>query len=141
MGRKRTVVLTSITRLELEKGYQIGKKSAFRKRCHIILLKADGRISKDIGKIVGMHEISVNNWLNRYETEGILGLHTKPGRGRKPILNAHTDKEIIKKEVQKERQRLKKAKEILENKLQKEFSESTLKRFLKSITADTNGLD
>lgn len=141
MGGKRTVKLTTKAKSELEHGYQNGKKAAFRKRCHIILLKADDRTSKDIGKIVGLHEISVNSWLNRYEAEGISGLHTKPGRGRKPILDERTDKETIKQEVQKERQRLKKAKEILEEKLQKEFSESTLKRFLKTITADTKGLD
>ena len=66
----------------LHEGYRTGKRHAFRKRCHVVLLKAEGRSSKDIGRIVEMHEVSVNNWLNRYETEGLAGLFTKEGRGR-----------------------------------------------------------
>jgi len=40
--------------------------------------------------------------------------------------------------VKQERQQLKQVKEELEGKLNKEFSLSTLKRFLKSLTADGN---
>jgi Penicillin amidase len=40
----------------------------------------------------------VNNWVSRYEAEGINGLQTKPGRGRKAILDAHKDAAKIKDE-------------------------------------------
>ena len=122
----------------LKQGYSKGSGHAFRKRCHVVLLKAEGRSSKDIGGIVGMHEVSVNNWLNRYEAEGIAGLSTKAGRGRKPLLDERQDATIVRDMITEERRRLKQAKELLEQKLNKKFSGKTLKRFLKSLTAATN---
>src|ERR1044071_7644099 len=103
----------------LHEGYRTGKRHAFRKRCHVVLLKAEGRSSKDIGRIVGMHEVSVNNWLNRFEAEGIAGLNTKAGRGRKPLLDEQQDAAIVRDMITEERQRLKQAKELLEQKLNK----------------------
>ncbi|MBD0367662.1 MAG: helix-turn-helix domain containing protein [Flavisolibacter sp.] len=116
----------------LKEGYGKGSTHAFRKRCHVVLLKAEGRSSKDIGRIVAMHEVSVNNWLNRYEAEGIAGLLTKEGRGRKPLLNDQQDARIVRDTIAEERQRLSKAKELLEQRLGKTFSQKTLKRFLKT---------
>lgn len=139
MGKTRTISLTAAQRAELEQGYKNGSTHAFRKRCHIVLLKSEKRSSKDVGQIVGMHEIPVNNWLTRYENEGINGLKTKAGRGRKPILDLNDDAEKVRQVVKAERQRLGRAKEILENELGKEFSRKTLKRFLKNLKAGTNG--
>lgn len=132
----RTIELTSTQHQELKTGYEKGKSSAYRKRCHIVLLKSEGRTSLDVGQIVGTHQISVNNWLTRYESEGISGLKTKPGRGRKRILDKEKDAEKIKNQVKKERQRLKKAKDNIEKELGKSFSLMTLKRFLKNLSAD-----
>lgn len=132
----RTIELAATQYEELKKGYEKGKSSAYRKRCHLVILKSEGRTSLDVGQIVGLHQISVNNWLNRYEKEGISGLKTKTGRGRKRILDKEKDAEKIKKEVKKERQRLKKAKDNIEKELDKSFSLMTLKRFLKNLSAD-----
>lgn len=65
---------------------------------------------------------------------------TRAGRGRKPILD-NSGEEAVKicETVRQERQRLSQAGEILEKELNKSFSLKTLKRFLKSITAATNG--
>lgn len=135
----RTIELTPAQQLALQNGYENGKSPAYRKRCHIVLLKQAGRSSKDIGKIVGLHQVSVNHWLDRYESEGILGLQTKPGRGRKPIIDQQNDTEKVKEVVKKERQRLKKAKDILEKDLGKSFSVMTLKRFLKDLSVAGSG--
>ena len=134
----RTIELTSEQYQALKSGYENGKSSAYRKRCHLVILKNEGRTSKDVGKIVGLHQISVNNWLTRYETEGIAGLKTKPGRGRKRILDEEKDAQKVKEQVKKERQRLKKAKDNIEKDLDKSFSLMTLKRFLKNLSADGN---
>jgi transposase len=88
-----------------------------------------------------LHQVSVNQWLNRYEQQGINGLKTKPGRGRKAILDPEKDIEHVRKAVQAERQRLKSAKDLLEKELNKSFSLKTLKRFLKKTTAATNAFD
>lgn len=134
----RTIDLTPSQYSELKLGYEKDKSSTFRKRCHIILLKSEGRTSKDVEQIVGLHQITVNNWLTRYEEEGISGLRTRPGRGRKPILNKEKDAEKVKVRVKKERQRLKMAKSILEQELDKSFSLPTLKRFLKNLSVNGN---
>lgn len=129
----RSIVLTNQQREELKVGYEQGKSSAFRKRCHAVLLKSERRTSKDVGCILSMHAVSVNNWLTRYEEQGIVGLRTRAGRGRKAILNQSTDESTVRAVVQQERQRLKLAKDILEEELGKSFSLKTLKRFLKSV--------
>ena len=113
----------------------------FRQRCHMILLKSEGRTSQDVAAILGSNLISVNNWLTRYEQEGIAGLSTRPGRGRKAILDVQTDEQKVRQVVQQERQRLRRAKVILEEQLQKSFSEKTLKRFLKELTVAGSASD
>ena len=85
-----------------------------------------------------MHAVTVNNWLTRYEEQGVEGLKTKPGRGRKAILNQQNDEAKVRAVVQQERQRLKLAKETLEEELGKQFSLKTLKRFLKSVAHGGN---
>jgi transposase len=136
MGKIRTIELTVEQQKALQAGYQLGKTHAFRQRCQLILLKSEGRITKEVGRIIKMNEISVNKWLDRYESEGIEGLMTKPGRGRKKVLDQLQDAAKVRQAVQKERQRLAQAKVILEKELNKQFSLKTLKRFLKSLTAD-----
>lgn len=82
----------------------------------------------------------MNRWCNRYLKKGIIGLQTKVGQGRKKIFDKVKDESIIKATVQKERQRLKNAKEILETELDKSFSLKTLQRFLKTLAADGSEL-
>jgi transposase len=84
--------------------------------------------------------MTVNNWLKRYESEGIEGLRTRPGRGRKAILQA-VDFEQVKRAVRQSRQKISIARAELEESLGKEFSHSSLKRFLKKTLAATNGLE
>ena len=140
MSRKiRIIELSDLQREALTKGYQAGKSHALRKRCHIVLLKSEGRSSQDISKITDTVAASVNYWLNRFEREGIAGLQTRPGRGRKPILGNGAEAAKVFETVKQERQRLGQAKAVLEKELNKNFSLQTLKRFLKSITAATNG--
>jgi len=101
-------------------------------RCQTILLKSENRTSIEVAGIVGSCEITVNHWLTRYQQEGIAGLHTKPGRGRKAILNAERDLEQVKAAVRGNRQRVRLAKADLEEELGKSFSDKTLRRFLKT---------
>jgi transposase len=39
---------------------------------------------ESVGEILGRCEIVINNWLHRYEEEGIKDLETRAGRGRQP---------------------------------------------------------
>ena len=104
----------------------------------MMLLKSEERRSKEVATILGCHKVSVNNWLKRFEAEGVEGLKTKPGRGRKPILEAEGDLEAVKKAVQANRQRLSVAKAELETELGKNFSIRTLERYIKNLVQAIN---
>jgi len=139
MGRKvKLLKLTEKERQALEQGYKNSGSGVFSQRCHIILLKSKHRSSKEIGDILGLTDQAVNNWVKRYESAGISGLLTKPSQGRKPILDPVLEQDKIRKVVESERQRLKNAKAILEQALDKKFSVKTLQRFLKNLGQDGN---
>lgn len=139
MSRKiKNIELANEERSILEKGFKESKSPQLSRRCHIILLKSGGRTSKEVATIFGITDQCVNNWVKRYESNGMQGLQTRVGQGRKPILNKHQDEQKVKAAVKNERQRLKLAKEALEKELNKEFSLLTLKRFLKNLSADGN---
>jgi len=139
MGRKSKVIdLTEAEKTELQNGYKYSKSPNFSRRCHIVLLKNQGKTFQEIADIFGITRQPVHSWCNNYLEKGIIGLKTKKGQGRKPILDKKKDESIIKVTVQKERQRLKNAKEILEDELDKSFSLKTLQRFLKTLAADGN---
>ncbi len=140
MGKTKIIQLTAEERQELENGYRNGSSHGFRARCQIVLLKSEKRTSVEITEILGGCEMAVNNWLKRYEKEGLKGLEVRAGRGRKAILQAK-DLEMVKAQVKGARQRISLAKSELENSLERSFSLSTLKRYLKKTVAATNELE
>ena len=139
MGRLNTPHLSTVSREELEILQIKSANASLRKRCQLILLKADGRSSKDVGSILRMSHLSVNSWVKRYKEEGILGLFIKPGRGKKGLLNFEEDKEPILESIKRHRQKVSSAKAEWELVSGKKVSEKTFKRFLKSLVEDING--
>jgi transposase len=137
MGRSIKIELADKQRKELENGYRNGKSHSFRTNCQIVLLKSEGRFSKEIAKFLGFSEQKVNRWLWRYKTQGLQGLEIRAGRGRPAILQIQNT-ELIKEAVKRHRQRISIAKAELQETLGREFSHKTLSRFLKNLTADIN---
>jgi len=138
MGRIKSVELSNAQRAALEKGYRTGDSHAFRMRCQMILLKSERRTASEVADILGCCEVVVNSWLKRYQAEGIDGLRTKPGRGRKPILDTEKDLHKVKQAVKANRQRIALAKAELEAELGKSFSDKTLARYIKNMVAAIN---
>lgn len=138
MGRVNTPKLDSLALRELEELHKSSINHSFRKRCQTIILKAQGRKSKDVASIVGMSHVSVNSWLKRYKTEGISGLLIKSGRGRKPIFRLQEDDFLVLEAIKKHRQSVEQAKAAWESSTDKKSSKETFKRFLKSLAEDTN---
>jgi transposase len=136
MGRVNTPILSETAKLALEHDFKTSQVHSYRMRCQVILLKSTGRKSEEVGEITGMTYVSVNTWVKRYKDFGIEGLKTKPGRGRKAILNKETDKACILESVKAHRQRIQTAKAEWEEKSGKSISVSTLKLFLKTLTDD-----
>lgn len=138
MSRLTKVDLTTEQRAALEAGYKHGQTHGLRQRCHMILLKAQKKPSRDVAQQLGCCMVSVNHWVKRYQSEGMDGLHIRAGRGRKAILCSQHDLPAVRQAVAANRQRLSLAQAQLQDQLGKEFSTMTLKRFLKSIVADTS---
>lgn len=138
MSRVNTPILTSSDQSGLEQGHKTGVSHAFRTRCQVLLLKATGRGSKEVGEITGMSYVSVNAWVRRFKNEGLAGLKTKPGRGRKPLLSKAQDEASVLAQVKAHRQRIAQAKAEWEAEARREVSLSTFKAFLKVLTVDTS---
>ncbi len=141
MGKTKVIQLSDVQRQALEDGYRSGKSHAFRERCQMILLKSEKRTSAEIACFLDCHKITVHEWVKRFEAEGVAGLKTRPGRGRRAILQVSTDLGAVRAAVIRSRRRISLAKAELEGELQKPFSTATLKRFLKKTIAASNELE
>lgn len=139
MGRVNRPILTPSEADVLEKLFKQSRNHTLRQRCQVILLKAAGRTSADVGAALGLCHVSVNGWVKRYKTEGIKGLETKPGRGRKPPLTVEKDGDAVLAAVQANRQRIALAKADWEAQQaeKKSVSLGTFRAFLKALAADT----
>ena len=136
MGKTKVIELAAEQRAALEKGYRTGKSHCFRTRCQMILLKSEQRTSVEVAEVLGCCEMVVNNWLARYETEGIEGLATRAGRGRPPILSqqnpAHVQK--VEDEIKKHPNSVKTVVAKLGEDLDLMMHPETLKRYLKKTS-------
>jgi transposase len=135
--KKKFIRLEETEKITLQEGHKNGKTKAFQERCHCLVLSSEGYQVKELAEIFRVSEICVYTWFKRWEKGGIAALRDKEGRGRKPILRDE-DLVQVKERVQENAQRLKIAREKLKAELGREFSTKTLKRFLKSLIADTN---
>jgi transposase len=135
MGKTTVIELSTEQRAALEKGYRRGKSHAFRTRCQMVLLKSEKRSSLEVADVLGCCEIVVNNWLHRYEEEGIEGLKTRAGRGRKPKLSTQNPVHLqtVKAEIALYAQSVKTVIARLDEELDLAMHPDALKRFLKKL--------
>jgi hypothetical protein len=70
--------------------------------------------------------------------DGIVGLQTKSGRGRKPVINEIEDKAAILSAIKSNRQRIRTGKAQWEAESGKKVCVNTFKSFLKSLADDIN---
>jgi transposase len=140
MPRIKTLELTNEQIIALDKGAKYGATPSYRIRCQAILLKQSQLSSLAIAQQLGCCEMSVNDWMKRFEQHGIEGLKVAKGRGRPSILQQQ-DLEVIKKAIGQNRQRIGLIIEELEGGLGKKFSHLTLRRFVKKMVDVSNELD
>jgi transposase len=135
MGKTKVIELTTEQRAALEHGYRKGKSHAFRIRCQMVLLKSKTRSSLEVGHVLGCCEMVINGWLSRYEEQGIKGLETRAGRGRKPKLSTQNPLHLqkVKAEIALHPQSVKTVVAKLEEDLDLQMHPDTLKRFLKKM--------
>jgi transposase len=127
--------LTDFQRVDLQHGFRHGESHVFRMRCRAILLKGEGLSSACVGEQTEMTSQSVNGWIKRFGSEGLKGLYTRPGQGRKPIMDC-SDEDAVRKAIELDRQSVLAAKEAWQNASGKEASELTFRRFLSTLAQD-----
>ena len=135
MGKITEMKLSLMQRSALEDGYRNGSSHAFRMRCKAVLLKSQGLSSLQIGERLDMNQTTVNNWVRRFKEEGVKGLSTRSGRGRKPIIGTQ-DEEIIRQAIERDRSSILSAKAQWEAATGKTACEETLRRFLSALAQD-----
>ena len=142
MSRKNRFIekLTKGQKSSLKKGHQTGKSHLYRRKCQCILLSYEGKTVSELSDFFSVSIISIYNWFNKWESEGIDGLKLKPGRGRPSKLSL-TNQEQVKKEkilVENEPKNLNRVVGQLKSELGIDLSKKTLKRFLKNLNTDGN---
>ena len=144
MSRKNTFIssLTLAEKTALEDGLKNGKSAAFRTRCHAILLSYKRYEPKVISDILDVNRSSVYNWFSAWKTEGITGLQTKAGQGRRPKLSIDNAEhvKVVKKAVKKRAQTGANLITIIEQDLamEGELSMDILRPFLKKLISFGN---
>ena len=72
---------------ELQGLFRQEKNARVAKRIWIAWQARLGRIEPQITAAIGLSRRSVQNWVQRYNEEGLAGLQDRAGRGRQPILS------------------------------------------------------
>jgi transposase len=135
MGKIKQLELTDVQRRQLSEGFRNGASHCFRMRCRAVLLKGEGMSSAKAGEMTEMSLVSVNAWMKRFLSEGMAGLQTRPGRGRKPIMDC-SDEAVVRAAIEQDRQSVSKARAAWQEATGKEASNLTFKRFLSALAQD-----
>lgn len=65
------------------------------KRIWIVWQARLGKSEPEITASIGLSRRTVQTWVERYNAEGLAGLQSRPGRGRKPILSLTERQQLI----------------------------------------------
>lgn len=143
MSRKKRFIenLTEEEKSSLEQGYKHGNSHTYRCRCRCILLSHQGWECGELAVHFDTNLVTIYSWMNRWENGGMSAMSDKPGRGRKPILDASQNNhvEVVIDAVDESPSNLNKVLATVKEELGAEVSKKTLKRFLKNLSEDGSG--
>lgn len=134
MSRKeKHIDLNEPEQITLRKGAKYHLKSEFREKCRALLLNQAGVTIKQIATHLDVNHNTVGNWINAWETVGIVGLNRKLGQGRIPIMSVTNSNHIqhLDKAVDTHAQNVKAIQAELVKELNTPMSSDTVKRFFK----------
>jgi transposase len=135
MGKIKKLEITATQRVQLENGFRNGTSHCFRVRYRAVLLKSEGLSYAKAGEQADMRLVSVNAWMKRFFSEGITGLQTRPGRGRKSVMDC-SDEEVVRAAIEQDRQSVGKARAAWQEATGKKASDLTCKRFFSALAQD-----
>ena len=117
----------------LERIYRSSRHHQVRQRAHFLILASQGIKLEKLMKVFPVSYKTIYNWLNRWESEGIVGLYNKPGRGRKRSFNPEQESRI-RDWVRTEPRQLKKVLQKIKEEWGIETSSETIKRILRKMS-------
>jgi len=79
-------VVVHHTEEQLQRLVDREKRASCAKRLRTILLARQGFTAPEVATCTGFSRRAVQHWVARYNRDGLAGLETKTGRGRKPPL-------------------------------------------------------
>ncbi|NJL64005.1 MAG: IS630 family transposase [Methylacidiphilales bacterium] len=125
--------INSLSAKLLERIYRQSRYHYVRQRAHCLILASQGTKVEKLVKIFQVSSKTIYNWLNRWESLGMVGLYNKPGRGCKPTFN-FSQKEQIKEWTKQEPRQLKQVTQKVQEKWGINTSTKTIKRILKMLS-------
>lgn len=123
--------INSLSAKLLERIYHQSRHHQVRQRAHCLILANQGVKIEELMKIFQVSSKTIYNWFDRWESDSMLGLYNKSGRGCKPKFNPQQEekiKELIKQEPRQLKQVLQKVKEEWGIKTSKKTIQRILKR-------------
>jgi transposase len=112
--------------------YQQSRHHQVRQRAHCLILANQGVKVEELMKIFQVSYKTLYNWFERWESESILGLYNKSGRGRKPKFNSEQSAQI-KEWTEQEPRQLKKVVQKVKELWKIDTSTKTIQRILKKL--------
>lgn len=79
---------------QLQQLFDRERRADRAKRLRTVLLAKQGFTAPEIATCTGFSRRMVQKWVERYNAEGLTGLETKRGRGRKPPLTPEQEQQL-----------------------------------------------
>ena len=111
--------------------YRQSNRLAIRQRAHCILLSAQGMSIGQLMQIFDVSRKTIHNWFVAWESQKLVGLCDRTGRGRKPTFTPE-QQEQIKQWVNESPKQLKRVLQNIEEEWKIKVSKDTIKRVLRN---------
>ena len=128
----RYIELTATETAQLEKVHLTSPNAVARRRSQCLLLSAKNHSINQLMAVFSVCRITVYNWFDRWQAEGLTSLQHRPGKGRKRIL-APVEQPVLEELVRDTPQNLKAVLHELATQHAVECSKDTLRRQLKKV--------
>lgn len=116
----------------LQRLYRQSRHHQVRQRAHCILLSSQDYGIAQLMEIFNVSRKTLYNWFNNWETQGVVGLYNRPGRGRKSTFSSE-QVEQIRAWVQQQPRQLKQVVQKVQEEWGISISTKTIKRVLKAV--------
>lgn len=117
----------------LQRVYRQSRHHQVRQRAHCILLSSQNYRIAQLMEIFNVSRKTLYNWFNNWETQGVVGLYNRPGRGRKSTFSLE-QMEQIRAWVQQQPRQLKQVVQKVQEEWGISVSTKTIKRVLKAVS-------